>query len=271
MKFETPLIPSITRVLVALVPAIDASPGSARTHAALLADLDAGKRADASRLRFAADRATQVAAHALLRRALSALAERQGRQVAPPDWRFGRGPHGKLHLLAGQWPASLELNLSHTRGLVAVALREGAPVGIDVECADRPLHDGPGLARHCYTARERDWLEAAGMAGGAWWRQRFFQLWTAKEAFIKGLGLGLSRDLQSFSVDPNAGRVHHEPDARPEPHWRLHRWHVHGQPLALAEAAPWGGSPELLDVDLTRPGQSCPPHASASPASRCPR
>lgn len=265
MDFAAPLLPAVTRVLVAVPPA------AVGTNDALLADLDFNERATVARLRVAADRDCQVTAHVLLRRLLSALATSHGAPVRPTDWRFGRSAFGKPYLLPGQWPGPLELNLSHTRGLVAVAVRAGAAVGVDVECNRRVLHDGAALARHCYTKAERQWLDWAGPPGSAGWTQRFFQLWTAKEACIKGLGQGLSRELQSFSVDLVAGRWCYEPGARPEPSWRLHQWQIHGQPLALAESAPWGGAPQLIIVDLTLQQQLCLPNADASTVGPDPR
>ncbi len=132
-------------------------------------------RFDADRLRFARCRAT-------LRRALG---ERLG--LAPEAVEFEFGPHGKPSLagaVAGRW----QFNVSHTRGAALIALAEGAEIGVDVE-RERPMADMDAVARRVFTKREQEGLRPlAGRARAA----RFFQLWTAKEAFLKALGTGLT-------------------------------------------------------------------------------
>ena len=73
--------------------------------------------------------------------------------MAPLDWRFDTGPHGKPALAPGVSPRPLSFNLSHARGLVACAVAEPAghvDVGLDVELVTRrrlARHRGPLFLR----------------------------------------------------------------------------------------------------------------------------
>src|SRR5208283_5110646 len=86
-------------------------------------------------------------------------------------------------------------NLSHTAGLVGVAVA-GAPavaLGFDLEPLARraPLE----VAHRCFTESEIAWLDSLPEPARA---EGFFRLWTLKEAFIKATGEGLTQDLSHF-------------------------------------------------------------------------
>lgn len=145
--------------------------------------------------RAPAERERRLAARALLRGLLHRVA---GPAVAAGAIR--RRASGALALAsASDW----SINLSHTRGLVAVALGRGGQVGIDVERHDDALDHG-AVAQRFFHAREcAELTRLHGDAG----RARFFALWTGKEAVAKALGLGLERDLpmKSFSLQCSTG------------------------------------------------------------------
>jgi 4'-phosphopantetheinyl transferase len=139
------------------------------------------------RYRFEPDRRDYAVAHDLLRRSLS----RYG-ATPPHAWRFGVGANGKPFLS----DAGLSFNLSHTRGLVACGIARAMPVGIDVERTDRQIQTAT-LAERFFSAPEAASLGRGSTNAG----DRFFDLWTLKEAFIKAIGTGLSQPLNSFSFD----------------------------------------------------------------------
>src|SRR5215813_11821908 len=89
---------------------------SAWTPDALARDfalLEPGERERANRFHFETDRRMYVAAHALLRRALSRHAP-----VEPAEWRFS-GAEGERPEIAEPAPATrLRFSLSHTRSVV---------------------------------------------------------------------------------------------------------------------------------------------------------
>jgi 4'-phosphopantetheinyl transferase len=95
------------------------------------------------------------------------------------------------------------VSISHTRDLVAVAVSDAWPVGVDVEHGDRPMLDEALLDRAC-TPREREDLRAVP-AGRR--NRRFVQLWTLKESYAKALGRGLAVDFRElgFTLPPSEG------------------------------------------------------------------
>ena len=84
-------------------------------------------------------------------------------------------------------------NLSHA-GIYCVCAVADEPVGADVE--ERQRMD-EGVARICFQERERAWLRAQEDPGWA-----FTRLWTRKEAYLKLLGTGLSREANTFCALP---------------------------------------------------------------------
>lgn len=157
--------------------------------------LSADERARYERFHFARDRRDYAAAHALLRTALSEYAKRPAAS-APADWRFDTIAGGKP-VLAPETPAPLAFNLSHTRGCVAVAVTAGAPVGIDVEALDREP-DVDGVADRFFGPDEVAWLRRADGRGR---KERFFRLWTLKEAYLKATGEGIAKSLHAIGFD----------------------------------------------------------------------
>jgi 4'-phosphopantetheinyl transferase len=145
------------------------------------------------RIRRAAGRRDYLVARALVRCALSAHAA-----ISPRAWRFVRTAGGKPVIDA---PAlHLCFSLTHTAGLVACLV---APVdaGVDAESLCRPL-DVMALARRYLSAVEvRDLADFPR----AYRKERFLQLWTLKEAYLKARGLGLGGGLGTLSVFISAG------------------------------------------------------------------
>jgi 4'-phosphopantetheinyl transferase len=149
----------------------------------------------ADRFRFDEDRATYIAAHWLLRQALTSVGG-----LSPEEWRFVAEPNGKPRLDCAPGPAGLEFNLSHTRAFVACAVGVGSMIGIDVETGSRTPAD-LDIAERFFSASEVAILRGTPAKLRA---ETFLRLWTLKEAFIKATGEGLTRALDtfSFSLDP---------------------------------------------------------------------
>ena len=88
----------------------------------------------------------------------------------------------------------LDVSLSHAGGWIAVATSQRGRVGVDVETLREP---SPSLARRCLSAPELAWLAQEPEVSGL----RFLRLWTAKEAYLKATGVGLSVDPRDISLD----------------------------------------------------------------------
>ena len=89
-------------------------------------------------------------------------------------------------------------NLSHS-GRWAAICWGGTPVGIDVEKI-RMDAAKEALARRYFTKGEQDLIFSAQGESRA---REFFRIWTAKESYLKYLGVGLTRPLNSFCVVPD--------------------------------------------------------------------
>ncbi len=156
----------------------------------LLPLLDAEERARAAKFAFERHHDEFVAVRGWLRRLIGAYLSRD-----PAGLRFRYGAQGKPEL-ADNIPAP-SFNVSHSDGWALLAFGPGIEIGVDVEAVREP-RDLWDLARSCFSPAELDAFSAADP------RHRthfFYRLWTAKEAYIKGLGGGLSIPLQQFTID----------------------------------------------------------------------
>ena len=114
-------------------------------------------------------------------------------QVAPEDIAFETNQYGHLSV-ANAAAQSVWFNISHAGSLTALAISASAPVGVDIEPI-QPLN-----------AEEMDWplsaLERTDLAKVPVNDRlaAFFRYWTLKEAFIKGMGMGVSFPLHDFSI-----------------------------------------------------------------------
>ncbi len=146
--------------------------------AATAARLDPAERARAASFTRPQDGTRFAASHAALRLVLARYLDR-----GPDDLEFRAGSHGKPRLAADE----LQFSLARSGGLAVIAVSHG-PVGADLErVAARPgLAD---VARARFAAREAADI-AAGCCGSP--TLSFYRHWTAKEAYLKAIGLGLA-------------------------------------------------------------------------------
>lgn len=149
------------------------------------------ERADEDRFRFADDRKRYRITRALVRTVLSRYAS-----VAPERWTFAVNDYGCPRVDAAHGDAaSLSFNISHTRGLIALAVAADRALGVDVEnLAVRTV--STGIADRYFAPDEVVDLAAVPPAQQ---QERFFEYWTMKESYIKARGMGLSLPLDQFS------------------------------------------------------------------------
>lgn len=88
---------------------------------------------------------------------------------------------------------NLHFNISHSGQWVVCAIAT-VPVGVDVEHLRKV---NPGLAERFFSPDEVAALKALPPESQA---EKFIQLWTLKESFLKSIGRGLTRSLNSFSI-----------------------------------------------------------------------
>ncbi len=137
--------------------------------------------------------------------------------VAPDTLAFARGAFGKPRLAGAGVDGPLEFNLSHSGGIIALAVaRDG--VGVDIE-AVRPLPELDAMAARSLAATEhREWTAAPPERR----LDVFHRLWTRKEACLKAAGTGLVANLADVCATPLAGL----PGVRHVLDWRLGGHHA---------------------------------------------
>lgn len=158
------------------------------------------ERGRAERFRCEADARAFVFRRTLLRSVLTRYAG-----IAPAELRFERSEFGKPSLAGTH--ACVSFNSSSSGGRVLVGVAAGREIGVDVERADQRFLAPEELARlapRVLTAEEQTALArmTPEQRPGA-----FLRLWTRKEALLKALGTGLSREPNTVAVglEPFAG------------------------------------------------------------------
>jgi len=142
--------------------------------------------------------ATFLAARILLRSVLSQYAT-----LPAAEWRFETNAFGRPHIANVDAPGALAFNLSHKPGCVTCLIGVGRELGVDVEdCAGRT--NFLEIAGRFFSVSEVATLRALPDAEC---RQRFYELWTLKESYIKARGIGLSLGLSRFSFSIERDRA----------------------------------------------------------------
>lgn len=204
--------------------------------------LSEDEQARAQRYRFARDRDSYVVRHCLLRQVLSRYAARD-----PRDWRFATGAQGRPHIAHAHPDApDLGFNLSHSRGLVLLAVGRGQGLGVDVEEVGAELAAVP-IAEQFFAAAEAATLRALPASQQ---RERFYAHWTLKEAYVKAVGKGLSIPLEelAFELDGDGIRLHSGVAAHECAQWRFWQWAPGPGYLAAACARRSADGPHTLVV-----------------------
>ncbi len=149
----------------------------------LLADLPIERRHRALACRFEPDKMRIACAGWLLQKALEQAGIPAEEQV------FAENQWGKPYL---KHRKDIHFSLSHS-GVWAVCAVSDENVGVDVELPRCSM----AVARRCFRPEELDELDALDRYHQA---DALNRLWTAKEAFLKMLGKGLTLPLDSFAV-----------------------------------------------------------------------
>ncbi len=150
-----------------------------------------------NRYRHERDRTLFLWARGLVRTVLASYLD-----CACDELRFAANDFGKP-ILQVRGPQPLHFNLTHSRGAVALAVSGGREVGIDVEERHRSV-EYLALAERFFAepeARHLRGLPPNELPGA------FFAIWTLKEAFVKGIGRGLTFPLEAFCFDLDGCRL----------------------------------------------------------------
>jgi 4'-phosphopantetheinyl transferase len=176
--------------------------------------LDEEERERADRYVFARDQQRFTCARGALRGLMGAYLG-----IDAADVVFAYGEHGKP-ALGGAHAGALAFNLSHSGEWALVAVADGGELGVDIE-AVRPMTDRHEIALRFFAPAEAALLRSLPEPEQD---PAFFRCWTRKEAYLKALGDGLARPLDSFEVAFAAGdepRLRVVADERELARWRV--------------------------------------------------
>lgn len=135
------------------------------------------------KLRFDRDKIMSLFSELVMRSEIS-----QSCSIGFKEIEFSFGQYGKPYLSGFD---NYHFSLSNAGNLI-VFVQDGNPVGIDAEpvkTADMEIAD------HYFATDEYEYIIKSNDRNNA-----FYEIWTAKEAYLKMLGFGLSVPLDSFSV-----------------------------------------------------------------------
>lgn len=154
-------------------------------------ELSCEERERADAYRFEKDQRHFTVARGTLRQILSCYLNSH-----PSLIQFSYSQYGKPVLAVRERRLDLRFSLSHSHGIALYALVVGRELGVDIEMI-RSDFSPIEVAQTCFSSLE---LAALQMLPVDLHYSAFYTCWTRKEAYVKALGVGLNRPLQSFSV-----------------------------------------------------------------------
>jgi 4'-phosphopantetheinyl transferase len=149
-----------------------------------------------SRFKFEKDRHQYMVTRAALRTILSKYQP----ATAPSQWIFDKNPYGRPYIRTAQNINGIYFNLSHSANMIAIAISDLPQIGIDVEAIDR-MGSHQEVAESFFSEAEVAQMMQLNKAAK---NDRFIDLWTLKEAYIKACGMGLAIPLNEFSFIINS-------------------------------------------------------------------
>ena len=147
--------------------------------------------ARAEKFRFARHRRRFIAARGILRQLLGNYLE-----IAPSQVKFGYSDRGKPFLSQPMVSNSLQFNVSHSEEYALYGFALNHQIGVDVEYLRR-MPDAVNIARRFFSPAELNLVQNAAPPER---HHLFFQLWTAKEAYLKAIGTGLTGMLDNIEI-----------------------------------------------------------------------
>lgn len=190
--------------------------------------LDRDEISRARRFHFQEDGNRFIVTHGILRNIIGCYMD-----LSPCRVSLRIASSGKPELDAPKNPEPLFFNISHSCEQAVFAFSRSHRLGVDIERI-RPLPDFREILQGHFHPKE---TAAIHRLPASEQRQAFFQLWTGKEAFVKGTGEGLSRPLDSFTFLPTGikaeGLLRVKEKGIPAGCWRL---------LAFSPAVGYAGS-----------------------------
>ena len=129
-----------------------------------------------------------VLSHGFLRKLLSCYVERE------PDYiEYEKNKYGKPFLTHD---CRVQFNMSHSKDFAAYIIALDCEVGIDIEWMDKEMNI-QDISDLVLSPSELLYLKELSLREK---QEKFYTIWTKKEAIIKAIGKGLSYSLQEITV-----------------------------------------------------------------------
>ena len=137
--------------------------------------------------------------------ALHRLVLAQAMRIPPAHVPLARDARGRPMLDAME----VQTSLSHADGYVAVALSQSGAIGVDIEPTSRAQVMPEVAARICHGEEFARIASCRVADQGA----ALLDLWVRKEAFLKAAGVGLEREMDTFSLPVDGAVALHPGEA----------------------------------------------------------
>lgn len=141
---------------------------------------------------FSKDRHQYLVTRAMVRNILSLYSH----STRPVDWVFLKNKFGKPFIKNELGDLLLKFNVSHTVGMIVVAVTRDLDVGVDVEL---PGGNGLDIALIKNVCSCQEWSMLSGSIDVTQKEILFYDLWTLKEAYLKARGTGITIPLSNVS------------------------------------------------------------------------
>jgi 4'-phosphopantetheinyl transferase len=175
--------------------------------------LNTEERSRADKFKLEIHKNRFIIARGALRQILSIYLDRNPNKID-----FIYSDRGKPSLLENY--LNLQFNLSHSEDLIVCAVTQNKKIGIDVEYINNK-NDCLGIAKRFFSPKETETIDSATE------RERyrlFFQFWTAKEAYLKATGEGLSGSLDKVEINLDKEKYTYTIDGENNPNWQLYQF-----------------------------------------------
>ncbi len=153
--------------------------------------LNEDEKNKAQRFRFEKHQKRFTIARSNLKRILSFYLS-----IPPQEIEFQYNTYGKPKLLDKINQLDLQFNVSHSEDIAIYGITCHNLIGVDVEYI-RPMPEAENLAQRFFSRKE---FEKISTLLSEEKNREFFKLWTAKEAYLKAIGKGISGGLEKVEV-----------------------------------------------------------------------
>ena len=145
----------------------------------------------ANKFKFEKDKLRYIIARSFLRKILSNILG-----INPIDIIISTNKFGKPVLDLKTY-SNIKFNLSHSGEIIIYAVSLSNEVGIDIEILDSTINHLE-IAKNYFSSKETLFLENSKNQFEM--TERFFRVWTRKEALLKAVGTGLLPELKQIDV-----------------------------------------------------------------------